>query len=58
MYTEKEINAMINYLETRLRERITREEAMEDLVGAGILDWDGNYTKPYRDMLDDAGIDA
>jgi hypothetical protein len=48
MYTEKETKAMINYLETKLREGVTREEAIEDLMYWGIVEADGNYTEFYN----------
>ncbi|MBO9657927.1 MAG: hypothetical protein J7527_03805 [Chitinophagaceae bacterium] len=58
MMTEKQIREFIEWTEEKIRKGVSREEALETLVGAGILDWDGNYTKPYREMLNDAGIDA
>ncbi|MCG2613730.1 hypothetical protein LZZ85_05540 [Terrimonas sp. NA20] len=58
MYTEKEIKAMIDYLENRIREGVTREEAIEDLMYLGIVESDGNYTEFYKNLLTDSGIDV
>ncbi|MET0462813.1 MAG: hypothetical protein ABW007_06655 [Chitinophagaceae bacterium] len=57
MYTEKDIKAMINYLETKLREGVTREEAIEDLMYLGIVEADGNYTEFYKNLLVESGIE-
>ncbi|RZS70974.1 hypothetical protein EV199_2873 [Pseudobacter ginsenosidimutans] len=36
-------------LAVSLRQRkLTREEALQDLVDAGIFDENGNYTEPYK----------
>ncbi len=54
--TEKAIREFIEWAEAKIRTGVSREEALETLVGAGILDWDGNYTKPYREALEELGI--
>jgi uncharacterized protein GlcG (DUF336 family) len=33
-----------------LKKKVTKEEALQDLVSAGILDKDGNFTGPYRNL--------
>jgi hypothetical protein len=34
----------------RLEKKITKEGALRDLIDAGILDKDGNYTTPYKNL--------
>lgn len=58
MLTEKDIRMITELAESKIRTGVSREEALETLVDAGILDWDGNYTKFYRDLLTDAGIEV
>lgn len=33
-----------------LKKKVTKEEALQDLVSAGILDKDGDFTGPYQDL--------
>jgi hypothetical protein len=56
MYTDKEIQEMIDFAETKLREGVTREEAIEMLAHVGILDADGNHTELFEKLLTEAGI--
>lgn len=58
MMTEKDIKIMIESIEDRIRKGVTREEALGDFVGAGILDWNGDFTPPYKEMLAEAGIEV
>mgnify|MGYP003576139204 CR=1 FL=1 len=45
---DKNYQAMMD-LAVRLRQRkLTREEALQELVEAGIFDENGNYTEPYK----------
>ena len=34
----------------KLKKGFTREEALQSLVNAGILDEKGNFTKPYKNL--------
>lgn len=58
MVTEKEIKMLIELAESKIRTGVSRQEAMETLVGAGIFDINGEYTQPYREMLAEAGIEV
>ena len=49
--SEKDIKILIEIAEKRIREGVTAEEALADFVSAGIMDWNGNYTAPYRELL-------
>ena len=33
-----------------LRKPITREEALQNFIDAGIMDKDGNFTEPYKNL--------
>lgn len=56
--SEKDIQNLIELAEAKIKEGVSREEALATLVGAGIIDENGDYTEPYRDLLVQAGIDA
>jgi hypothetical protein len=56
--SEKDIQNLIELAESKIQAGVTKEEALETLVGAGIVDENGDYTEPYKDLLDQAGIDA
>lgn len=45
---EKDIQKLIELAEAKIREGISREEALNSLVSAGILDTDGNFTSYYE----------
>lgn len=45
---EKDIQNLIELAESKIREGVSREEALDSLVGAGILDLDGNFTSNYE----------
>jgi hypothetical protein len=47
--SEKEIQELIN-LAKQLEKDITKEEALNSLVAAGILDENGDYTEPYKQL--------
>ena len=50
---EKDIQILIELAEAKIKQGVTAGEAMQSLVGAGILDENGNYTPPYQEMIDD-----
>ena len=45
---EKDIQNLIELAETKIREGVSKEEALNSLVGAGILDLEGNFTSNYE----------
>lgn len=46
--SEKDYNVLLKFTEQLLKEKFTKEEALQSLVRAGILDENGNYTEPYE----------
>ena len=48
--SEKEFQLLMELFERELKEPFTKEEALASLVRAGILDKDGNFTEPYKDL--------
>lgn len=45
---EKDIQNLIELAESKIRQGVSKEEALDSLVGAGILDLDGNFTSNYE----------
>ena len=45
---EQDIKNLENIALRKLEKGVTREEALRSFMAAGILDKDGNYTKPYQ----------
>ena len=49
-YYKKQLEQM-NLLAAKLRaQKRTKEEILADFVGAGILDIQGNFTEPYKEL--------
>jgi hypothetical protein len=48
--SEEDIKRLRDIARERLKKGFTREEALEALMRAGILDKDGNHTPPYRNL--------
>jgi len=44
---------LLKLFDRKLKEKRTKEEALQSLIDAGILDEDGNHTEPYK-LLGDA----
>lgn len=42
---------MIELAEKKIRETTTPAQAFQNLIDAGILDVNGNYTAPYQEMF-------
>jgi len=53
MAMKKDVRLLIELIERKRKERRTKEEALQSLIDAGILDEDGNHTEPYK-LLGDA----
>jgi len=47
---EKDIQNLIELAESKIREGVSKEEALDSLVGAGILDIEGNFTSNYESL--------
>lgn len=43
-------NLAIKFAKEELEREVTPEEALRQLVAAGILDKDGNFTAPYQNL--------
>ena len=48
--SEKDFNLLMNLVNQKLDQDVSKEEALRSLVNAGILDSEGNLTKPYEDL--------
>jgi hypothetical protein len=48
--SEKDFNLLMELFNQKLQEDVSGEEALRSLVNAGILDSEGNLTKPYEDL--------
>ncbi len=49
-YYKKQLEQM-NLLAAKLKaQKRTKEEILADFVGAGILDTNGNFTEPYKEL--------
>jgi hypothetical protein len=47
---EKDIQNLVELAESKIREGVSKDEALDSLVGAGILDIDGNFTTHYETL--------
>jgi hypothetical protein len=48
--TDKDIQLLMDVAKRAMQEVKTPEQALRSLQLAGILDKDGNYTPPYKDL--------
>ena len=48
--SEKDIKKLVELAKKKLKENRTKEEAMAELVSAGIMTKKGNFTKPYKNL--------
>ena len=48
--SEKDFNLLMELANQKLHQEVSKEEALRSLVNAGILDANGNLTKPYEDL--------
>jgi len=46
--TNKDLKLLMDLANKKLNENVSKEEALESLMNSGILDINGNYTKPYK----------
>jgi len=56
--SEKDIQHLIDLAQSKIDAGVTYEDAMSSLIGAGILDKNGEYTAPYQELLAEAGQQA
>jgi len=50
LMSEKDFNLLMELANQKLHREVSKEEALRSLVNAGILDSNGNLTKPYADL--------
>lgn len=48
--SEKEFQLLMDLFKEEAEKTYTKEEALQTFVRAGILDRDGKYTEPYKDL--------
>lgn len=48
--SDKELQMLIDLATEKLKKGYTQEEARLALYNAGILDKDGNFTEPYKNL--------
>jgi len=48
--SEEDIRNLENIAIKALKKGVTREEALRDLIRAGILDENENFTEPYKNL--------
>jgi hypothetical protein len=46
--SEQDFQLLMDLMKRVAEKVLTKEEALADLVSAGIFDKDGNYTEPYK----------
>lgn len=47
---DKDLDLLTQLAEDKLKMGISREDALNSFVTAGIMDENGQYTKPYREL--------
>lgn len=52
--SEKDIQNLIALAETKILQGVSKEDALVSLVGAGILDTEGNFTEAYEALETEA----
>ena len=45
---DKDYQRLMDLADEKLKKGVTREEALRSFYNAGILDMNGNFTKPYK----------
>ena len=48
--SEKDIDILIALAQEKLQKGVTREEALYSFTSAGIMDANGKYTAPYKEL--------
>ncbi|HEY9257078.1 hypothetical protein [Chitinophaga sp.] len=46
--SDKDYEILMEFTEQLLKKKVTKEEALQSFIQAGILDENGNYTEPYK----------
>ena len=48
--SDKDLNLLIELAQEKLRIGISKEDALNSFVSAGIMDLQGEYTEPYKEL--------
>ena len=48
--SEKDLQLLIDLAEAKLKKGVTKEDALQSFIAAGILDASGDYTAPYQEL--------
>lgn len=47
---DKQYHRLLEYFNSLIGRKLTKEEALQELIDAGIKDEYGNYTEPYKTL--------
>ena len=47
---EEDYNILIAIVQEKIKKGVTREEALNSFISAGIMDANGDYTEPYKEL--------
>ena len=56
--SERDIQLLIELAESKIQSGVSKSEALETFVGAGIMNENAEYTEPYKGLLEQAGIEG
>jgi hypothetical protein len=48
--SEKDLNLLIALAQEKLKNGVSKEQALNSFITAGILDANGEYTEPYKEL--------
>lgn len=48
--SDKDLNLLIELAQEKLRKGVSKEDALNSFVTAGIMDSHGEYTEPYKEL--------
>ncbi len=48
--SDKDLNILIELAQEKLKKGVSREEALNSFIAAGILNDKGEYTEPYKEL--------
>lgn len=48
--SDKDLELLVELAKEKLRKGVSKEDAIESFVKAGIMDSQGEYTEPYRQL--------
>lgn len=55
--SEKDIQNLIELAESQIHAGVTAENAIKTFVSAGIMDVNGEYTAPYKQLLEEGAAE-